>query len=141
MKRHVEHILDVVRTIRDLSQQHPNWLASDLRIRATRQVARDHRVGRTTVQAAYTRYLNCDASSFDHLVRTWLQNGSSDLRNKLCSAFASSDRDRIDRFFTSKLIQVDLDADLAEVFPDSKAINQALRDLLTLVQKYPVATR
>ena len=148
--RLIPDVLSVLAEMRALNRGQP---IADLRTEATIAVAnRDGRL-RTTIHDALARRLGLTAQQFDELVGDWLHDRPARLKGVLESRAAdSSDRQRLNEFFADsswpagivvapkrlrrprriRQISVILDEDVAVVFTNDKAVNDALRDLINI---------
>lgn len=124
---------------------------SDLRRKSTEIIAK--RTGRTvtTLHDVLARRLALSAGQFDHLLEDWLLRDSPGLCDRLIEkAPKEADRAEIHRFFNSTLpvdppqallpqpkpqkLSVELEEDVAQVFRDSKAVNEALRAIIRVAR-------
>ena len=163
MSYRVDETLEVLAEIMHVRSRDRTYRpAHSLRLDACRVVAERRGIQPTTVSDKFRRQLIPHirgTAAFDVAVGEWLQGDPARLRSALDShAVTSDDRRQIRAFFSEgryeppaatvaemgaatdrqHRVTVTLDADVAEVFPDSASANDALRALAVMVRRVAV---
>jgi hypothetical protein len=158
----IEDMLEVLTHIQRLERQQGGRAAAELRVEATHIVATRRGRAYDTVANACLRQLGFKAREFERAVEAWLTGQPGKLRDRTrLRAQRGEDRRRIDEFFgypagegaDEQLAMpglptrrppggarrgpapIVLDKDVAKVFPDSEAVNAALKLLIRAARK------
>jgi hypothetical protein len=147
MSQHIDDVLAILDRVRQqYTAGQDTGRISDLRRDATKAVAKGTNRGLSGIHDAITRRLHLDARAIDHLIEIWRTDDSSRLQEHLLQhAHSRSDEHNINLFFETSLRRetppsrprppsIDLDDDVAQVFRNSRAVNDTLRAVITIAK-------